>query len=374
MKKSRFSDQQIAFALQQAETGTSVPDVCRKLGISEATFYRWKERYGGLMPSEVRKLKHLEEENGRLRRLVSDLSLDKEMLQEVLRKKSLRPAQRRELVDHIRTCFRVGTRRACRVLILHRSMYLYRSRRPEQAVLRKRIRAIAEMRVRYGYRRIHILLQREGWSVGRTRVYRLYRLEGLQMRHKPPRRRVMAKLRDDRTTAIAPNDCWSIDWMYDQLFDGSRLWVLTLVDNFSRLCPALWVGHQAKTSDVVSTLNHAVAAFGKPQSIRVDNGSQFTSREFDLWAYANNVILDFSRPGKPTDNAFIESFNARVRLECLNQHWFLDLDDARTKIELWRQDYNDVRPHSAIGERTPMIMFTAHRNTPMGSTVPESLI
>jgi putative transposase len=167
MKKSRFSDQQIAFALQQAETGTSVADVCRKLGISEATFYRWKERCGALMPSEVRKLKHLEEENARLRKLVSDLSLDKEMLQEVLRKKSLRPAQGRELVDHVRTCFRIGTRRACRVLVLHRSMYLYRSRRPEQAVLRKRIREIAQTRVRCGYRRIHILLRREGWPVGR---------------------------------------------------------------------------------------------------------------------------------------------------------------------------------------------------------------
>ena len=162
--------------------------------------------------------------------------------------------------------------------------------------------------------------------------------------------------------------------MYDELFDGRRLWVLTLVDNFSRVCPALWVGHQAKTSDVVSMLNRAVAAFGKPRSIRVDNGSQFTSREFDLWAYVNGVIVDFSRPGKPTDNAFIESFNARIRLECLNQHWFLDLDDARTKIELWRQDYNDVRPHSAIGERTPMTMFTAHRTIPMGSTTPEALI
>jgi putative transposase len=106
----------------------------------------------------------------------------------------------------------------------------------------------------------------------------------------------------------------------------------------------------------------------------VDNGSQFSSREFDLWAYANGVILDLSRPVKPTDNAFIESFNARVRLECLNQHWFLDLDGARTKIELRRQDYNDVRPHSAIGERTPMIMFTAHWNIPMGPTVPEGLI
>jgi putative transposase len=260
------------------------------------------------------------------------------------------------------------------VLAVYRSMYLYRSRRPEQAVLRKRIREIAETRVRYGYRRVHIILEREGWSVGRTRVYRLYRLEGLQMRHKPPRRRVMAKLREDRSQAIAPNDSWSMDWMYDQLYDGTRLWVLTVLDNFSRVSPMLWVGHQAKACDVISALNKAVAFYGKPRSIRVDNGSQFTSRELDLWAYANSVILDFCRPGKPTDNAFIESFNARVRLECLNQHWFLDLDDARTKIELWRQDYNDVRPHSAIGERTPMTVFTAHRNNPMGSRVPEALV
>ena len=276
-------------------------------------------------------------------------------------------------MDHIRICFRVGTRRTCRVLALHRSMYLYQSRRPEQAILRKRIREIAETRVRYGYRRIHILLQREGWAVGRTRVYRLYRLEQLQMRHKPPRRRVMAKLREDRTPAAMPNDCWSMDWMYDQLFDGDRLWVLTIVDNFSKVCSALWVGQQARTLDVISTLDRAVAVFGKPRSIRVDNGSQFTSRGFDLWAYANSVVLDFSRPGKPTDNAFIESFNARVRIECLNQHWFMDLDDARTKIESWRRDYNYVRPHSAIGERTPITMFTAHRNSPMGSTAPETL-
>ena len=150
-------------------------------------------------------------------------------------------------------------------------------------------------------------------------------------------------------------------------------WVLTIVDNFSRVSPALWVGHQAKTSDVVSALNRAITMFGKPRSIRVDNGSQFTSREFDLWAYANGVIVDYSRPGKPTDNAFVESFNARVRLECLNQHCFLDLDDARTKVESWRRDYNDVRPHSAIGERTPMIVFTAHRDGPVGSTGPDTL-
>jgi hypothetical protein len=138
---------------------------------------------------------------------------------------------------------------------------------------------------------------------------------------------------------------------------------------FNASMKALSVGFPGREKSISTPFRYAHWS-----SIRVDNGSQLTSREFDLWAYVNGVIVDFSRPGKPTDNAFIESFNARIRLECLNQHWFLDLDDARTKIELWRQDYNDVRPHSAIGERTPMTMFTAHRNIPVGSTTPEALI
>jgi putative transposase len=260
------------------------------------------------------------------------------------------------MVDFVRTCFRVSIRRACKAIPVRRSTYHYRSRRPEQAALRKRIREIAETRTRYGYRRIHVLLRREGWPINAKRVYRLYKLEKLQMRHKPPRRRVSAKLREDRRPATAPNECWSMDWMYDELFDGRRIWVLTIVDNFSRVSPGLWAGRQAKATDVVNALGSAVAEFGCPQRIRLDNGSQFTSKEMDLWAYANDVVLDFSRPGKPTDNAYSEAFNSRFRLECLNQHWFLDIEDARAKIEAWRQDYNTVRPHGAIGNQVPMAL------------------
>ena len=210
-------------------------------------------------------------------------------------KKALRPAQERELVDHVRICFQIGTRRACRVLALHRSMYLYRSRRPEQALLRKRIREIAETRVRYGYRRSRSCCNARGGPRAEPGLSALQAGRPANAPRTAPAQS-MAKLRDDRVTAVAPNDCWSMDWMYDQLFDGRQLWVLTLVDNFSRVCPALWAGHQAKTSDVVSALDCAVAVFGKPRRIRVDNGSQFTSREFDLWAYANGVVLDFGRP------------------------------------------------------------------------------
>jgi putative transposase len=254
-----------------------------------------------------------------------------------------------------------------------RSTFHYRSRRPEQAPLRKRIREIAQTRVRYGYRRIHVLLRREGWMINAKRVRRLYCLEGLQMRLKPPRRRVMAKLRDDRSAATAPNQVWAMDWIYDQLFDGRRIWVLTMVDTFSRICPALRVCRVADAAEVVSALDEAVRRYGTPGRIRVDQGCQFTSRELDLWAYSQGVVLDFSRPGKPTDNAHAEAFNARFRAECLNEHWFLDLDDARAKVESWRVDYNEVRPHSAIGDRPPIALISGPEQ-PLGATrKPESL-
>lgn len=208
--------------------------------------------------------------------------------------------------------------------------------------------------MRYGYRRIHTLLQREGWLVNHKRVYRLYCLEGLQMRHKPPRRRVSVKLREDRTDAIRPHQCWSMDFMADQLFDGRRLRLLTIVDNVSRVSPFIGVGFRYRGYDVVTALNLAVAQYGVPECIRLDNGPEFISKEVDLWAYAHGVVLDFSRPGKPTDNAFIEAFNSRFRQECLNEHWFLSLEDATEKIEAWRSHYNEQRPHSSLGYQSPV--------------------
>jgi putative transposase len=277
------------------------------------------------------------------------------------------------MVDFVRTCFRVSIRRACRAVPACRATYHYRSRRPEQATLRKRIREIAQTRMRYGYRRIHVLLRREGWRVNVKRVRRLYRLEGLQMRLKPPRRRVMAKLRNDRSDATGPNQVWAMDWMHDELFDGRRLWVLTVVDTWSRVCPVMRVCRSATAMEVIDALEQARQAHGLPTTIRVDQGSQFTSKEVDLWAHTNGVTLDFSRPGKPTDNAYVESFNSTVRLECLGQHWFLDLDDARKKVEEWRRDYNEVRLHSAIGDRTPSSLIHAPRRDAEASTRPEIL-
>lgn len=265
----------------------------------------------------------------------------------------MRPARKRELVKVVRGEWGVSIRRACRVFQVDTSTYHYRPRRRGQAVLETRIREICETRVRYGYRRVHVLLRREGWMVNQKRTRRIYRELGLQLRNKTPKRRVKAKLRDDRRQAVAVNETWAMDFVHDQLATGRKLRVLTIVDTFSRFSPALDARFSYRGEDVVATLERVCGEVGYPKAIRVDQGSEFVSRDLDLWAYRHGVTLDFSRPGKPTDNAFIEAFNGRFRAECLNTHWFLTLADAQEKLEAWRRYYNEDRPHGAIGNKPP---------------------
>nr|WP_256365055.1 IS3 family transposase [Caldimonas brevitalea] len=205
----------------------------------------------------------------------------------------------------------------------------------------------------YGYRRVHVLLRREGHLDNVKRVYRLYRDEGLSLRLKRPKRNKAAKLRQPKKLAHAINEIWSMDFVADNLFDGRKLRMLTVVDLYTRECLAIEVGQSLKGEDVVRVLSTIVTDRGLPQTIKTDNGSEFISKAMDKWAYERSIELDFSRPGKPTDNANVESFNGRLRQECLNEHWFLSLDDARAKIEAWRRDYNESRPHSALEWATP---------------------
>jgi putative transposase len=253
--------------------------------------------------------------------------------------------------------------RACKVLNCQRSTYYYRSVADEQAELKIRIRDIAQSRVSYGYRRIHVMLQREGWKINHKRVYRLYKQEGLMMRPKRPRRHVTASRRMERPNASQPNECWSMDFMSDGLYNGQGIRLLTLVDNFTRESLAIAVDEHLGSQEVVSVLTRVSAERELPKKIQVDNGPEFTSKRLDQWAYLNNVELVFSRPGKPTDNAFIEAFNARLREECLNQSWFLSLEDAREKVETWRQEYNETRPHGALDNLAPVEFAETARTT-----------
>lgn len=265
----------------------------------------------------------------------------------------MRPARKRELVRYLMDSFRVSERRSCMVLVFARTSHRYKHKRDGQAALRMRIKDIASARVRFGYRRIYLLLRREGWRVNHKRIHRLYCLEGLNLRACGKKRRMRSILRPDRPLATRLNESWSMDFVSDALFNGKRFRALTIVDNFSRECLAVEADQGIRGEQVVAVLEYLRHTRGLPDVIRVDNGSEFISKVMDKWAYDNHVKLSFSRPGKPADNAFIESFNGSFRDECLNVNWFLSIQDARQKIEAWRRDYNEFRPHSSLGDMTP---------------------
>lgn len=266
----------------------------------------------------------------------------------------VRPAQRRELVSWAMASYQISERTACRATGSQRSSIRYRSVRPDQEALRRRIREIAAVRTRAGYPLIHTLLRREGWHLNRKRTYRLYREEGLSLRIRRPRRHRTAVARTKPVTPIEPNQVWAMDFMHDTLADGSKIRVLTAIDVATRECVALVAAKGFSGSDVAKILGEAGSHLGGlPQQVRVDNGTEFTSKALDHWAYWNHVELDFSRPGKPGDNAFIEAFNGTLRRECLSQHWFLSVEEAQRILGEWKDDYNQHRPHRGLAGQTP---------------------
>lgn len=250
-------------------------------------------------------------------------------------------------------CYQVSERRACGLLGHWRASHRYQSRRDPVTALRVRMKELAQTNVRYGYRRLLILLKREGWQIGKQLVYRVYCEESLQLRSKRPKRRKMAITRRERFEPKAINQAWAMDFVSDQLVDGTKFRALTIIDVFSRESLAIIVGKSLRAQHVVDTLNRLGATRGTPKFVFADNGSEFSGRLMDLWAYHRKVRIDFSRPGKPTDNSFIESFNGSLRDECLNTHWFETLDEAQQVLEAWRQQYNESRPHMALNGQSP---------------------
>ena len=266
----------------------------------------------------------------------------------------VRPAQCRLVVAWAEAAYEVSQFRACRLLGVNRSSVRYRSRKPTQEPLRRRLRELAGVKAHAGYRQLHVYLRREGWKINHKRTYRLYVEEGLGLRRRRPKRRRSAARRVEQPRPTAPNETWAMDFMHDSLADGRTLRVLTVVDTYTRECVVLEAAKSFSGTDVGRTLEKAARERrGLPQRIRVDNGTEFTSKALDAWAYWNLVELVFSRPGKPVDNAFAESFNATVRRECLSRHWFQGLGDAQGFLRRWKDEYNNDRPHSSLDDVTP---------------------
>jgi putative transposase len=259
--------------------------------------------------------------------------------------------------------FQVSCRRACELAHFSRAAWYRPARRPDQTPLRHRIRELAHARPRFGYLRIWVLLRREGWPVNKKRVRRLYRLEGLQVRLRVRRRKHMALHRGPAPVPVGPAERWSMDFVHDALADGRAFRVLTVVDQWSRQSPLLEVASSMSGQTVAAALDRAIGTGAVPASITVDHGTEFMSRALEDWAYRRGVQLDFTRPGKPTDNSYIESFNGKLRDECLNVTQFDSLAHAVATIEAWRIDYNEDRPHGSLGHLTPR-EYAAQRQEP----------
>lgn len=259
-----------------------------------------------------------------------------------------------------RQAYQVSERRAIRVIGVHRSSCRYRSKRSQQEELRQRLKELAATHVRYGYRRLTVLLRREGWKVNAKRVYRLYREEGLIVRTKQ-RKKIARRQRVPQPLAVQPNQCWSMDFVSDKLADGRAFRILTVVDQFTRECIWLEADRSMTGARVAKALTQAAAERnGFPKSITCDNGSEFGSRIVEAWAMEHDVRLCFIRPGRPVENGFAESFNGRLRDECLNVNWFSSLGDAHRKLATWRRHYNEQRPHSALEDRAPASFAKLH--------------
>ncbi|NEW90003.1 IS3 family transposase [Rhodopseudomonas sp. WA056] len=352
MKRARFTEEQIIAVLKEHEAGAKTADLARKHGISEATLYNWKAKFGGMDASEAKRLRQLEDENAKLKKLLAEQMLDAAALRELLFKKMVGPAAKREAVVHLQTVMDLSERRACQIVGADRKMVRYRSQRPPDTELRARLRDLANERRRFGYRRLFVLLRREGEPSGINRIHRLYREEGLCVRKRRARRKA-AGTRAPILVEARPNARWSIDFVHDQFANGRRFRVLNIVDDVTKKCLGAIPDTSIPGRRVAREMTAIVERHGKPGMIVSDNGTEFTCNAMLAWCRDNNIDWHFIAPGKPMQNGFVESFNGRMRDELLNETLFFDLDDARTKIAAWIIDYNDERPHSALGYLTP---------------------
>lgn len=263
------------------------------------------------------------------------------------------PAQLRKAADHLKEKFKRSERSVCRAIGLARSTCRYASTKAPDDELKSKMRDIAQKYRRYGYRRICVLIRRGGLKVNHKKIYRIYREEGLKVQ-KRKKNKMVAFVRMASPLPQGPNERWSIDFVSDNFISGRRLKILTVVDNFTKECPLIHVDTNITGLKLVDIFKELGKRRPLPSTIVCDNGPEFISRDFDAWAYNRGIKLDHIRPGKPVENCFIESFNGKFREECLEENIFSGIEYARIMIESWRKHYNRFRPHSSLGNKTPM--------------------
>ncbi|WP_110808572.1 IS3 family transposase [Mycolicibacterium iranicum] len=359
-KRRRHTPDQIIRKLAEGNkllgTGQELAEVCRHLQIAESTWHRWLAQYGGMKANDAKRLKELEAENARLKKLVANQALDIDMLKEIGVGKLLTPNRKRRAATMLRERFGVSERRACTVVGIHRStMRLTPSPvTAEEAELRAWLRRFSTDRPRWGWRRAAKMARRAGWQVNNKRIRRLWREEGLRV----PQRRRKKRLTGIGVTVgamspIRPNAIWAMDFQFDTTADARTLKLLNVIDEFTREALAIEVDRSIDADGVVAVLDRLALTHGAPHYMRFDNGPEFVAHAVSDWCRFNGAGSLFIDPGSPWQNAFVESFNGRLRDELLNSWRFDSLLEARVIIEDWRRDYNANRPHTAHGELTP---------------------
>ena len=324
MKRSRFTEEQIIGILKEHEAGMPVSDLCRKHGVSDASIYKWKASFGGM---DVSRGQAAEGARGRERQAEADAGRRDARqcrAEGSLGKEVVTPAAKRKAVAHLMEAHGMSERRACKAIGFCRMTISYKTTRGDDASLRERMKAIAQERRRFGYRRLHVLLRREGLQVNHKKLFRLYREEKLTVRRRGGRKRAIGT-RAPMLVPLRPNERWSLDFVSDQFTDGRRFRILTVVDDCTRECLALVADTSLSGVRVARELDRLLADRGRPKMIVSDNGSEFTSNAILAWADAAGVEWHYIAPGKPMQNGFIESFNGRLRDELLNETLFSSL-------------------------------------------------
>ena len=352
MKRARFSEEQIIAILKEAEAGAKVDgavSAARDLGRDVLHLAEQVRRSGGIgdAPAAPARGREPAAEGDRGRPGAGSSGA-----QGRAGKKRLRPAVKRQMVAEVMTTHELSQRRACGLIGITRRGLKRAPAEDRNRGLRQRLRELAEERRRWGCPMLYLMLRREGWRANHKRVERLYREEGLSLRRRRRRKR-LSHLRVARERPVAANQTWAVDFIHDSLISGRHFRAFAVLDQWSRESLAIEVDLSLTGERVTRVLERLRTTRGLPLVIQADNGPELRGRALDQWAYEHGVRLQFIEPGKPIQNAHIESFNARLREECLNEHVFVSLDDARRKIETWRIQYNRERPHSSLGNLTP---------------------
>ncbi|MFY4257935.1 IS3 family transposase [Achromobacter xylosoxidans] len=350
MKRSKFTDSQMVEAIKRVEGGLSVPELCRELGISSATFYKWRSKFGGMDTSMMARMKELEAENARLRKMYIGPRLHRS----TCGKKALRPSRRREMAKEVVKARRTSIRVACAIFSISESCYRYEAKlKAENEEIADWLLRLTDNHRTWGFMLCFLHLRNvRGFVWNRKRVYRIYKELELNLRIKP-RKRLVREMPEPLAVPRAINEVWSMDFMHDQLADGRSIRTFNVIDDFNREALGIEVDFSLPAARVARALNQIIEHRGRPLAIRCDNGPEYTDSTLLAWAQKRGIRLEFIQPDKPQQNAYIERFNRTARYEWLSQYEWENLEHVQDHATRWMWSYNHERPNMALGGFTP---------------------